>query len=247
MSTVALAGSGGLGGWSIPADYYPLRDISLLLEQLGPELSAEARRQIQWHFGIARMAHHGQVRKDGERPFIEHPLAVSYKIGIEWGVPDWQAIVAALLHDTVEDNGDLHFCDDRDFAREQLMRVFGRPLAQTTLILTRGPGQSEQDYFHDFYVWDADRFEREVGWPEGAWVTPLSKVGDRAHNLGTLQACRLERRRNKVAETRQYFLAEDGLLDLLRERLPAEYHLAARRARAEIQYWVDYWAEVDGT
>src|SRR3954463_9002338 len=56
--------------------------------------------QIEQAYQVARVAHSGQYRQSGE-PYITHPLAVA-KILAEWHL-DAQALIAALLHDVVED------------------------------------------------------------------------------------------------------------------------------------------------
>jgi GTP diphosphokinase / guanosine-3',5'-bis(diphosphate) 3'-diphosphatase len=64
-----------------------------------PQIDTEALRRA---FAVAEARHRGQVRKSGE-PFITHPLAVA-TILAELGM-DTTTLVAALLHDTVEDTG----------------------------------------------------------------------------------------------------------------------------------------------
>src|SRR3954469_4411629 len=55
---------------------------------------------IEEAYEVARAAHSGQFRQSGE-PYITHPLAVA-KILAEWHL-DAQAMMAALLHDVIED------------------------------------------------------------------------------------------------------------------------------------------------
>src|SRR6202171_1160269 len=57
-------------------------------------------QQIEQAYEVARAAHSGQYRQSRE-PYITHPLAVA-KILAEWHL-DSQALMAALLHDVVED------------------------------------------------------------------------------------------------------------------------------------------------
>ena len=92
VQTVAggLKGSGGAP---------PGPDASELSASLG-YLKAEDVAQIERAYETARAAHAGQYRKSGE-PYITHPLAVA-KILAEWHL-DPQALMAALLHDVVED------------------------------------------------------------------------------------------------------------------------------------------------
>jgi GTP pyrophosphokinase len=66
-------------------------------------------------YAIANAAHQGQLRKSGE-PFITHPLAVA-RILAALGM-DTTALVAALLHDTVEDTTYTLAALDQDFGPE---------------------------------------------------------------------------------------------------------------------------------
>lgn len=54
------------------------------------------------HFAAQR--HRDQRRKDREAsPYINHPLALAHLLSIEAGIEDTDVLVAAVLHDTVED------------------------------------------------------------------------------------------------------------------------------------------------
>jgi (p)ppGpp synthase/HD superfamily hydrolase len=56
---------------------------------------------VDWAYTIAKGAHQGQARKYTGRPYIEHPVSVAQKVNSYW--PDLPSVLAALLHDTVED------------------------------------------------------------------------------------------------------------------------------------------------
>src|SRR5213083_314907 len=73
--------------------------------------------QIEGAYQVARAAHSGQYRQSGE-PYITHPLAVA-KILAEWHL-DAQALMAALLHDVVEDTAT---------TKTEISRTFGKPVA----------------------------------------------------------------------------------------------------------------------
>ncbi|HET7403708.1 MAG TPA: HD domain-containing protein, partial [Usitatibacter sp.] len=70
--------------------------------------------QIERAYQVARQAHSGQYRQSGE-PYITHPLAVA-KLLAEWHL-DPQALMAALLHDVVEDTAT---------TKSEILRTFGR-------------------------------------------------------------------------------------------------------------------------
>ena len=70
---------------------------------------------------FAAAKHHDQRRKNpGGTPYINHPLAVAELLAREGGVEDPVVLVAALLHDTVEDT---------DATRADLERLFGAEVA----------------------------------------------------------------------------------------------------------------------
>ena len=69
-------------------------------------------------FQYADSAHSGQLRKDGS-PYITHPLAVA-EIVAELEL-DTDSIIAALLHDCIEDTGATH---------EDIAKLFGAPVAE---------------------------------------------------------------------------------------------------------------------
>src|SRR5688572_402413 len=72
---------------------------------------------IEAAYEVARAAHAGQYRASGE-PYITHPLAVA-KILAEWHL-DGQALIAALLHDVVEDTLT---------TKSEIGKRFGKPVA----------------------------------------------------------------------------------------------------------------------
>jgi GTP pyrophosphokinase len=65
-------------------------------------LSASEGEQVRAAYRFADQAHLGQMRNNGE-PYITHPIAVAVQC-TEWKL-DAQALMAALLHDAMEDCG----------------------------------------------------------------------------------------------------------------------------------------------
>jgi len=83
---------------------------------------------------FAEKAHAGQYRKgqpDAPKvPYIEHPRAVVGILRDEAGITDRDTLVAALLHDTIEDTGTTY---------EELEKLFGKTVADTVRELTNDP------------------------------------------------------------------------------------------------------------
>src|SRR5438128_10744049 len=69
---------------------------------------------------FAARAHQGKLRKDGATPYVSHVFRVCLVLRHVFGVEDRQALMAAALHDTVEDT-------DTDF--DNLQEEFGQDVA----------------------------------------------------------------------------------------------------------------------
>ena len=74
--------------------------MEILFGLIGDNITENERRDIQKAYEIANSAHEGQKRLSGE-PYIMHPLSVAIILA-SLGM-DQASIIAALLHDTVED------------------------------------------------------------------------------------------------------------------------------------------------
>ena len=91
--------------------------ITDLTNRLSEYLSPSDLKLVKEAYRFSDEMHLGQVRKSGE-PYISHPIAVA-EICAEWKL-DVQAIMAALLHDVME---------DQDVKKEELIERFGAPVA----------------------------------------------------------------------------------------------------------------------
>src|SRR3989338_4859965 len=79
-----------------------MADADLLIEELSAYLKPQDVEHVRVAIEFSRAAHQGQMRQSGD-PYISHPIAVARVLA-----PlhiDAQAIIAALLHDVVEDTG----------------------------------------------------------------------------------------------------------------------------------------------
>ena len=72
---------------------------------------------------FAAWKHRNQRRKDVDAsPYINHPIALAHVLAVEAGVDDEHTLVAAILHDTLEDT---------ETSFEELSERFGTPIAKT--------------------------------------------------------------------------------------------------------------------
>lgn len=76
---------------------------------------------------FAERKHAGQLRKDGKTPYISHPRAVASILRDEAGITDLETLIAAVLHDTIEDTGVTH---------AEIAARFGPVVADTVAELT---------------------------------------------------------------------------------------------------------------
>lgn len=97
-----------------------------VLDALSSRLSAEELERVRQAYEFARKAHGGQRRKTGE-PYIIHPIAVARIAGVELGL-DSNVIIAAFLHDVVEDT---------EYSLEDVRSRFGDDVAALVRVVTK--------------------------------------------------------------------------------------------------------------
>ena len=83
---------------TIPTGYYERLEGMLFARGL----SAEQTKQVLSALSVAATAHEGQTRPDGTA-YVHHPIRVALSVAIKFEVTDPALLMAALLHDTVED------------------------------------------------------------------------------------------------------------------------------------------------
>lgn len=87
-------------------------------------------KQLITALAFAADKHKNQRRKDAEAsPYINHPIALANLLLNEAGVEDQRVLIAAVLHDTIEDT---------DTTEQELVRHFGKDIADIVLEVTVG-------------------------------------------------------------------------------------------------------------
>ncbi|MEP7259839.1 MAG: bifunctional (p)ppGpp synthetase/guanosine-3',5'-bis(diphosphate) 3'-pyrophosphohydrolase [Usitatibacter sp.] len=141
--------------------------------------------QIEQAYQVARAAHSGQYRQSGE-PYITHPLAVA-RILAEWHL-DAQALMAALLHDVVEDTAT---------TKSEIARTFGKPVAD----LVDGVSKIDKIEFSSLQHAQSENFRKMLLAMARDVRVILIKLADRLHNMRTLEAVPLEKQERIARET----------------------------------------------
>lgn len=159
-----------------------ISDLCTLLETyIEPEQVLEVHRA----YLFSAEAHEGQKRLSGE-PYIYHPLAVA-KILAEMRM-DTNSIIAALLHDVIEDTAT---------AKEQLAKEFNAEVAE----LVDGVSKLAQVNFESRAEAQAENFRKMILAMVQDIRVILIKLADRLHNMRTLGAMPAEKRRRISRET----------------------------------------------
>ena len=141
--------------------------------------------RVEEAYQFSDAAHHGQFRKSGE-PYISHPVAVA-GILADWQL-DAQAVIAALLHDVMEDTA---------VGKEEISQRFGRPVAD----LVDGVSKLDRIEFQSQQDAQAENFRKMLLAMARDVRVMLIKLADRLHNMRTLDAVGPEQRRRVARET----------------------------------------------
>ena len=158
--------------------------IDGLLSKLG-YLKSEEVAQIKKAFQFADAAHLGQYRHSGE-PYITHPVAVA-ELCATWRL-DAPSIMAALLHDVIEDTGS---------TKADLVEKFGTKVAE----LVEGLTKLDKLEFQSHAEAQAESFRKMFMAMARDVRVILVKLADRTHNMRTLDAVPMAKRRRVATET----------------------------------------------
>ena len=159
--------------------------IDALATQLATYLPPEQIERVRGAYAVGARAHGSQKRKSGE-PYITHPLAVAMILaGLRL---DAETIIAAILHDTLEDTG---------LTRVQLETGFGPIVTE----LVDGVTKLERVDFASRLEADAESFRKMLLAMARDLRVILIKLADRLHNMRTLSAMAPDARRRIARET----------------------------------------------
>src|SRR5512141_2508714 len=179
LGLTTVAGASKAAGVSLPGP--GPEELTAVLGHLKPR----DVEQIEQAYQVARAAHSGQYRQSGE-PYITHPLAVA-KILAEWHL-DPQALMAALLHDVVEDTAT---------TKTETSRTFGKPVAE----LVDGVSKIDRIELQTLQQAQAENFRKMLLAMARDVRVILIKLADRLHNMRTLEAVAPEKQERIARET----------------------------------------------
>ncbi|QAU35006.1 bifunctional (p)ppGpp synthetase/guanosine-3',5'-bis(diphosphate) 3'-pyrophosphohydrolase [Janthinobacterium sp. 17J80-10] len=164
--------------------------ITELSTKLSAYLSPSDLKKVKEAYRFSDEMHLGQMRKSGE-PYISHPIAVA-EICADWKL-DAQAIMAALLHDVME---------DQDVKKEELIERFGAQVAS----LVDGLSKLDKLEFQSQIEIQAENFRKMLLAMARDVRVILVKLADRLHNMRTLGFMAPEKKRRIARETMEVYV-----------------------------------------
>ena len=195
--------------------------IESLFANMEQRISAEDMQRVRDAYVLAAEAHKDQRRKTGE-PYIIHPIAVARIVAeeLELGA---NPVIAAFLHDVVEDTG---------YTIEDIRERFGDDVAFLVGVVTK---QKKDKYEKSKQV---DNYRQILASVQYDVRAILIKLADRLHNMRTLDSMRPDKQMKIAGET-DYFYAplanRLGLYHIKSELENLSFRYRCPREYAEIE------------
>ncbi|MDM8348602.1 bifunctional GTP diphosphokinase/guanosine-3',5'-bis pyrophosphate 3'-pyrophosphohydrolase [Pseudomonas sp. sp1636] len=200
--------------------------IDAFADRLSGYLDNDQVNLVRRAYFYAEQAHDGQRRRSGEA-YVTHPLAVA-NILADMHM-DHQSLMAAMLHDVIEDTG---------IAKEALNTQFGETVAE----LVDGVSKLTQMNFETKAEAQAENFQKMAMAMARDIRVILVKLADRLHNMRTLEVLSGEKRRRIAKETLEIYAPIANRLGMHSMRVEFEdlgfkamHPMRAERIRAAVR------------
>lgn len=200
--------------------------IDSLASDLSGYLGKDQVNNVRRAFFFAEQAHDGQFRRSGEA-YVTHPLAVA---GILSDMHmDHQSLMAAMLHDVIEDTG---------ITKTAIKNQFGNTVAD----LVDGVSKLNKITFSSRAEAQAENFQKMAMAMAKDLRVILVKIADRLHNMRTLDVLTPDKRRRIARETLDIYAPIANRLGMNNVRVEFEelgfaalYPMRARRISAAVK------------
>lgn len=201
-------------------------NILTVADKAAEYLEPSQVRDVKRAYYYAEQAHESQRRRSGE-PYVTHPLAVA-DILTDMRM-DHQSLMAAMLHDVIEDTG---------IEKQALAQQFGESVAD----LVDGVSKLTQIEFGSKAEAQAENFQKMAMAMANDIRVILVKLADRLHNMRTLGVLKPEKRRRIAKETLEIYAPIANRLGMNAIRTELEdlcfygaYPMRARRIQAALK------------
>jgi len=203
-----------------------LDTIDSLADGLSNYLEKDQVNSVRRAYFYAEQAHDGQVRRSGDA-YVTHPLAVA-SILSEMHM-DHQSLMAAMLHDVIEDTG---------ITKTAIKSQFGHTVAD----LVDGVSKLNKITFSSRAEAQAENFQKMAMAMAKDLRVILVKIADRLHNMRTLEVLTPDKRRRIARETLDIYAPIANRLGMNNVRVEFEelgfaalYPMRARRISAAVK------------
>jgi GTP diphosphokinase / guanosine-3',5'-bis(diphosphate) 3'-diphosphatase len=203
-----------------------LDTIDSLASDLASYLGKDQVNSVRRAYYYAEQAHEGQFRRSGD-PYVTHPLAVAGILS-EMHM-DHQSLMAAMLHDVIEDTG---------ITKTAIKLQFGNSVAD----LVDGVSKLNKIKFSSRAEAQAENFQKMAMAMAKDLRVILVKIADRLHNMRTLDVLAPDKRRRIARETLDIYAPIANRLGMNIVRIEFEelgfaalYPMRARRISAAVK------------
>ena len=200
--------------------------IDSLADDLSSYLGKDQINNVRRAYYYAEQAHEGQFRHTGDA-YVTHPLAVA-SILSEMHM-DHQSLMAAMLHDVIEDTG---------VTKTAIKSQFGNTVAD----LVDGVSKLNKITFSSHAEAQAENFQKMAMAMAKDLRVILVKIADRLHNMRTLEVLTSDKRRRIGRETLDIYAPIANRLGMNNVRVEFEelcftalYPMRARRINAAVK------------
>ena len=200
--------------------------INSLSAGLSSYLAKEQVNSVRRAYFYAEQAHDGQYRHSGD-PYVSHPLAVALILS-EMHM-DHQSLMAAMLHDVIEDTG---------VTKTAIKNQFGNTVAD----LVDGVSKLNKITFSSRAEAQAENFQKMAMAMAKDLRVIMVKIADRLHNMRTLGVLNAIKRRRIARETLDIYAPIANRLGMNNVRIEFEelgfaalYPMRAKRISAEVK------------
>ena len=200
--------------------------IDSLADDLSSYLGKDQINNVRRAYYYAEQAHEGQFRHTGDA-YVSHPLAVA-SILSEMHM-DHQSLMAAMLHDVIEDTG---------VTKTAIKSQFGNTVAD----LVDGVSKLNKITFSSHAEAQAENFQKMAMAMAKDLRVILVKIADRLHNMRTLEVLTSDKRRRIGRETLDIYAPIANRLGMNNVRVEFEelcftalYPMRARRINAAVK------------
>lgn len=200
--------------------------IDSLASSLSGYLAPDQVNSVRRAYYYAEQAHDGQLRRSGE-PYVTHPLAVANILSDMH--MDHQSLMAAMLHDVIEDTG---------ISKTAVKSQFGDTVAD----MVDGVSKLNKITFSTHAEAQAENFQKMALAMARDLRVILVKLADRLHNMRTLDVLSPEKRRRVAKETLDIYSPIANRLGMNAVRVEFEelgftalYPMRARRIDAAVK------------